>query len=159
MLNSDQKRTLLQAWVLHSEGRMKELIDPTLDLQLKEESEAIRIISVALLCVHRSGDRRPDMKAVVAMLHGGMDTEVAKLVLEHESDRFSSSRGRGSLGHSASSSGVSSLMSRGYAEPSGSTPVTLTNQTSLAPLTVENEPPSEVWVQLGSRLDATPKSR
>ena len=153
MLNSDQKRTLLQAWVLHSEGRIKELIDPTLDLQQKEESEAIRIISVALLCVHRSGDRRPDMKAVVAMLHGGMDTEVAKLVLEHESDRFSSSRGRGrgSLGHSASSSGVSSLMSRGDA-------VTLTNQASLAPLIMENEPPSEMLVQLGSGLDATPRS-
>jgi hypothetical protein len=49
---------------------------------------------------------------VVAMLHGGMDTKVAKLVLAHESDRFTSSKGLGSLGLSASSSRVSSLMSR-----------------------------------------------
>lgn len=55
------------------------------------------------------------MKGVLAMLHGGMDTEIANLVMEHESERFqSNSRGQLSLGHTDSSSEVSSLMSKVY---------------------------------------------
>ncbi|KAG0585092.1 hypothetical protein KC19_3G257500 [Ceratodon purpureus] len=149
------------AWILHSEGRIKELIDPTLDQQNHHlhEREAIRILSIALLCVHRSGERRPDMKSVVAMLHGGMDAEVAKLVVEHESDRFSSSRAQlqGSLGHSDSSSGVSSVMSKGYAAPRGSAPgTTLENQDSLSPLNAEKEQPSDMWALSGSGLGVKP---
>nr|APU94842.1 leucine-rich repeat receptor-like protein kinase [Pohlia nutans] len=103
------------AWTLFNEGRIKELIDPSLDLQPREETEAMRIINIALLCVHSSGERRPDMKGVLAMLHGGMDAEVASLVLEHESERFRPYH-RSGLSHtdSGTSSGTSSLLNRGY---------------------------------------------
>jgi hypothetical protein len=57
------------------------------------------------------------MEAMKAIFYGSMDTEVAKLVLAHEGHRFLSSKGQGSLGLSASSSGVSSLMSRGDSIP------------------------------------------
>jgi len=84
-----------------------------LELQPREEMEVLRIINIALLCVHNAGERRPDMKAVMAMLHGSMDLKVAHLVLEHESERLRHSRlSMGLMDSSTSSKIRSPLMSR-----------------------------------------------
>ncbi|KAG0584673.1 hypothetical protein KC19_3G227000 [Ceratodon purpureus] len=142
------------AWTLHSEGRIKELIAPNLELQPREEIEAIRIINVALLCVHMSGERRPDMKDVVVMLHGGMDTEVARLLEEHANERFPSSRDSRSHGDGDSSSGLNSWVSRDESlAPSVSTATSVAAHNSLTPFKVENGKPSEMWVEVDKSAD------
>ncbi|KAF8408691.1 hypothetical protein HHK36_004754 [Tetracentron sinense] len=61
------------AWSLHEDNRSFELVDPT--LTIFDESEAIRVIGVALLCTQASPMMRPPMSRVVAMLAG--DVEVS----------------------------------------------------------------------------------
>ena len=58
------------------------LIDGTLELQLNEEIEAVRILKIALLCVQSSPVERPDMGLVVAMLHGRLDVNISRLTAE-----------------------------------------------------------------------------
>ena len=143
MSNNDEKVISSQAWKLHSEGRIKELIDSSWELQPREETEAIRIISIALLCVHTSGERRPDMKAVVAMLHGGMDAQVTRLLAEHEYDRFRSFR---STADYDSSSGLHSswLSADESLAPHASSLTALDHQNSRTPLNVEMGKASEM---------------
>lgn len=47
--------TVLQAWTLHREGKVMDLVDPTLILQDDEKIEAQRLINIALLRSQRSG--------------------------------------------------------------------------------------------------------
>jgi hypothetical protein len=71
-----------QARRLHSEGRIDELIDRTLDLRPDEEIEVVRIIRIALLCSHNSPEIRPDISLVVEMLQGILDADDSRLFLE-----------------------------------------------------------------------------
>ncbi|KAG0553640.1 hypothetical protein KC19_12G027400 [Ceratodon purpureus] len=66
---------------LHSEERSNELIDPTLDLEPSELTEAVRIIQIALRFMYRSAeDTPPEMSLVVA--------DISKLGLEYEKELF-----------------------------------------------------------------------
>lgn len=56
----------LQAWQLHEEGRLSELVDP-LAGSFPEE-EALRFMKIALFCTQAAAQRRPSMTQVVAML-------------------------------------------------------------------------------------------
>jgi hypothetical protein len=85
-----------QARRLHSEGRIDELIDYTLNLRPVEKIEVVRIIRIALLCSHDSPEIRPDMSLVVAMLQGILDADNSRLFLERlkniDEMRFTPSR-------------------------------------------------------------------
>jgi len=81
-----------------------------LELQPKEEMEVLRIINIALLCLHNAGERRPYMKAMLAMLHGGMDIEIAHLVLEHETEKLRPNKPDMDLRDSSTSLGMSSSL-------------------------------------------------
>ncbi|XP_019183838.1 PREDICTED: G-type lectin S-receptor-like serine/threonine-protein kinase At1g67520 [Ipomoea nil] len=55
------------AWDLWIEGRISDLIDPTMD-KMVSTNEAPRCIQVGLLCVQESATDRPNMSDVVSML-------------------------------------------------------------------------------------------
>ncbi|KAK9268004.1 hypothetical protein L1049_010442 [Liquidambar formosana] len=70
-----QKKYLLEwAWTLHESGRSLDLVDPR--LTAFDESEAARVIGVALLCTQSSPMTRPPMSRVVAMLAGDIEVSV-----------------------------------------------------------------------------------
>jgi len=100
------------------------------------------------------------MKAVVAMLHGGMDAEVFRLVQEHVGDRLLSSRGQLSLGYSNSGSSETSSfnMSKAYCSLSFLEKSFLVNRAPNDPsLANQNSPSSEICVD-GLNLAGNPKS-
>ncbi|KAG0597876.1 hypothetical protein M758_12G027400 [Ceratodon purpureus] len=81
----------LEEWaqILYSdEDRVNQLIDPILNLQQDEGTEAIRILKIALLCVHTVVETRPDMPVIHSMLQGNLDQEISRLLFEHEKERF-----------------------------------------------------------------------
>jgi len=58
------------AWRLHGQGRVMDLVDPTMSLQDEEKLEVQRLITTSLLCIQISAEPRPSMERVVAMLQG-----------------------------------------------------------------------------------------
>lgn len=58
--------SFLQAWQLHEEGRLSELVDP--EVGHYPEEEALRFMKIALFCTQAAAQRRPLMTQVVAML-------------------------------------------------------------------------------------------
>jgi hypothetical protein len=71
----------MQAWTLHDEDKIAELIDPTLILSVNEQWEVQRVIKIAMLCLQNSDVKRPTMAQVVAMLQGDqLDVAVDDLV-------------------------------------------------------------------------------
>lgn len=58
---------VVQAWMLHKEGRPLDLIDESI-VDTCIISEVLRSIEVALLCVKKSPEDRPKMSNVVLML-------------------------------------------------------------------------------------------
>ncbi|XP_077253402.1 putative LRR receptor-like serine/threonine-protein kinase At1g56140 [Tasmannia lanceolata] len=74
----DEEKIYLLEWVwyLHENNRELELVDPMLT-EFNEE-EAIRLISVALMCTQASAMLRPPMSRVVGMLSG--DNEVTNFI-------------------------------------------------------------------------------
>lgn len=99
-LPSSQIYLIEWAWTLREEGRMKQLVDPKLSLQIDEEIEMARILDIAFLCVQTSAERRPTMARVVAMLQGDMEdfkcSELSRF--EHEESMESRVAHYGSLG-------------------------------------------------------------
>lgn len=70
----------MQAWRLRLEGKITQLVDPSLNLQTDEEFvEVQRLLNIAFLCIQVSADKRPHMASVVGMLQGGLDAELAEL--------------------------------------------------------------------------------
>ena len=63
-----------QAWTLHENNRRLELVDPA--LTTFDETEASRIIGVALMCTQASPMLRPTMSRVVAMLTGDIEVGI-----------------------------------------------------------------------------------
>ena len=57
---------ILQAWELHEEGKLLQLVDP--DLGEYPEEEVIKYIKVAFFCMQAAASRRPLMSQVVDML-------------------------------------------------------------------------------------------
>jgi hypothetical protein len=74
----------MQAWKLNEEGRLMELVDPTLSIQFDEEVEVQRVITTALACLQTAAERRPSMALVVGMLQG--DIEISESVRGHLSE-------------------------------------------------------------------------
>jgi len=67
--------TFVQAWKLHTEDKLMDLIDSTLLLSNREEMEIKQAINIALLCSQIQADSRPTMAQVVAMLRGHRSIE------------------------------------------------------------------------------------
>ncbi|RVX03955.1 putative LRR receptor-like serine/threonine-protein kinase [Vitis vinifera] len=57
------------AYVLHEQGNLLELVDPSLGSNYSEE-EVMRMLNLALLCTNQSPTLRPPMSSVVSMLDG-----------------------------------------------------------------------------------------
>ena len=68
----------MQAWKLNDEGRLLELLDPTLSIQIDEEAMVQRVLTTALACLQTIAERRPTMAQVVGMLQG--DIEIGEFV-------------------------------------------------------------------------------
>ncbi|KAG0597873.1 hypothetical protein M758_12G027100 [Ceratodon purpureus] len=89
-----QEHITLSEWALrlYHEGRCIGLVDPTLDLQLDEEIEVVKIMQTALLCVHDLPAKRPDMSLVVEMLQAILDADISsQLGPEVEKERYGTS--------------------------------------------------------------------
>ncbi|KAK1354863.1 G-type lectin S-receptor-like serine/threonine-protein kinase SRK [Heracleum sosnowskyi] len=56
------------AWRLHNQGRTLELVHQNIRHKSRFTLEMIRTIHIALLCVQRSWEERPNMSTVVLML-------------------------------------------------------------------------------------------
>ncbi|CAA7402399.1 unnamed protein product [Spirodela intermedia] len=63
------------AFLLLEEGRLIELVDPSLNLDYPQE-EALRLLNVALLCCNSSPTLRPAMSTVARMLTGEIDVPI-----------------------------------------------------------------------------------
>jgi hypothetical protein len=64
----------LQAWRMHEEDTLMDLVDPHLVFQNDEELHQVQqFILVALLCLQTNAERRPTMAHVVTMLQNNMD--------------------------------------------------------------------------------------
>ncbi|KAA8537119.1 hypothetical protein F0562_029655 [Nyssa sinensis] len=70
-LDTDKIYLLEWAWNLHENNRSLEMVDP--HLTAFDESEARRVVGVALLCTQASPMMRPPMSRVVAMLAGDIE--------------------------------------------------------------------------------------
>eukprot|EP00261_Vitis_vinifera_P036792 XP_019078035.1 PREDICTED: probable LRR receptor-like serine/threonine-protein kinase At1g56130 isoform X4 [Vitis vinifera] len=73
-LDTEKIYLLEWAWNLHENNRSLELVDPT--LTAFDDSEASRIIGVALLCTQASPMLRPTMSRVAAMLAGDIEVGI-----------------------------------------------------------------------------------
>ncbi|KAG0561218.1 hypothetical protein KC19_9G046400 [Ceratodon purpureus] len=78
-LRPDMVYLVKWAWKLHEQGRLLNLVDPTLVLQDDEKPQVQRLINTALLCVQHTGERRPSIARVVSMLQGDADLELVGL--------------------------------------------------------------------------------
>jgi len=67
--------TVWQAWKLHKEGRLMEIMDPRLHVNKDEEMEVRRVLETAVSCVQTSPEKRPTMFRVVAMVAGDASVE------------------------------------------------------------------------------------
>ncbi|KAG0557516.1 hypothetical protein KC19_11G136800 [Ceratodon purpureus] len=67
------------AWKLHAEGKLMDLVDPTMNLQDDEKADVQRLFNIALLCSQDSAEERPTMAKVVAMLQHDSESEVVVL--------------------------------------------------------------------------------
>eukprot|EP01018_Ginkgo_biloba_P005564 Gb_32547 [translate_table: standard] len=66
----EMKNLLEWAWVLHQGGRLRDMIDRTLNIDISEPQEqaAIRCIDVALLCTQADPANRPSMSNIILMI-------------------------------------------------------------------------------------------
>lgn len=63
-----------QAWKLHSQDKLMDLLDPNLrPLKEADEIEVLRVIKTALSCIQSKVARRPTMFTVVSMLVGDLE--------------------------------------------------------------------------------------
>lgn len=67
---------IVQAWDLHEQGKLMDLLDPSLGLQSDDLVEARRVVNIALMCLQTCGDKRPNMDRVLTLLQGETVSEV-----------------------------------------------------------------------------------
>nr|CAN70496.1 hypothetical protein VITISV_042040 [Vitis vinifera] len=70
------------AYVLHEQGNLLELVDPSLGSNYSEE-EVMRMLNLALLCTNQSPTLRPPMSSVVSMLDGKIAVQAP--TIKHDS--------------------------------------------------------------------------
>ncbi|KAL9298063.1 hypothetical protein ACSQ67_023959 [Phaseolus vulgaris] len=73
------------AYVLQEQGNLLELVDPSLGSKYSQE-EAMRMLSLALLCTNPSPTLRPNMSSVVSMLEGKIPIQ-APIIKRSESNQ------------------------------------------------------------------------
>uniref|UniRef100_F6H1U8 Protein kinase domain-containing protein n=1 Tax=Vitis vinifera TaxID=29760 RepID=F6H1U8_VITVI len=71
-----------RAYVLHEQGNLLELVDPSLGSNFSEE-EVMRMLNLALLCTNQSPTLRPPMSSVVSMLDGKIAVQAP--TIKHDS--------------------------------------------------------------------------
>jgi hypothetical protein len=114
---------LAQAWQLHEEDRLLELVDPSLQLTDEELRDVERVINVCLLCIQHAAEKRPIMARIVHILHGDNESDVQVLrVGRGERPSFESLMSQRAVDHPRST-GLESVMEEGmssngsHAEP------------------------------------------
>ncbi|KAJ6705339.1 PROMASTIGOTE SURFACE ANTIGEN PROTEIN PSA [Salix purpurea] len=100
----DERVYLLEwAWTLYESSQSLLMMDPS--LTEFDESEALRVIGVALLCTQASPAMRPTMSRVVAMLAGDIEVSTVKSKPSYLTDMdFKDITGRFSTENKASAS-------------------------------------------------------
>jgi len=73
---------VLQAWKLHNQDRLMDVMDPRLHVSPSEEMEVRRILETAVMCVNTTPEKRPSMFRVVAMLAGNEDEDDAVVTMD-----------------------------------------------------------------------------
>ncbi|KAK3021538.1 hypothetical protein RJ639_046486 [Escallonia herrerae] len=73
-----EHRMGLKAYVLQEQGNLLELVDRSLGSKYPEE-EAMRMLSIALLCTNPSPLFRPTMSSVVRMLEGKIPVQAPQV--------------------------------------------------------------------------------
>ncbi|XP_074293308.1 putative LRR receptor-like serine/threonine-protein kinase At1g53430 [Silene latifolia] len=75
------------AYVLHENGTLLELVDPTLGQSYSEE-EALRLLNLALLCTNPSPSLRPSVSSVVCMIDGKIPVQASTVKLSGTNDQL-----------------------------------------------------------------------
>jgi hypothetical protein len=71
----------MQTWQLHEKKKLKDIMDPSLlEGTGYCEEEALRLVTIALLCTQSEPTMRPTMTRVVAMLAGDANTDFPEIV-------------------------------------------------------------------------------
>jgi hypothetical protein len=71
--------SVLQAWLLHEQNNLVDLIDPQLHLNDEELWDVQRVINVCLLCIQNSAEKRPTMAKIVSILQSDTESEIQVL--------------------------------------------------------------------------------
>ncbi|CAM6002076.1 unnamed protein product [Sphagnum balticum] len=80
-LPTDTPYLLDWSWQLHEKKRLKDIMDPSLlEGPGYSEEEALRVVTIALLCTQSEPTMRPTMTRVVAMLVGDSNTEIPPIL-------------------------------------------------------------------------------
>ena len=76
-LSLDVACRVLQAWKLHEDNLLSELVDEHLKVDQKSTNldEIVRVINIGLLCVQYTASQRPSMLDVIDMLQGHKPVE------------------------------------------------------------------------------------
>jgi hypothetical protein len=74
-----QQLEAVQAWELHDENRLLDLVDPTLHPTDDETRVVQRVINVCLLCIHNAAEKRPTMARIVSILQSDTESEIQVL--------------------------------------------------------------------------------
>lgn len=82
----------MQAWLLHEDNRLLELVDPTLQLTDDETRDVQRVINLCLLCIQNAAERRPAMARVVSILQSDTESELQVLGEGKSEPSYKSSR-------------------------------------------------------------------
>jgi len=75
----DQVYLSKTAWILYEQGRLFDLVDPTLHLTDDDVRDVQRVINVCLLCIQNAPEKRPSMARIVSILQSDTESEVLVL--------------------------------------------------------------------------------
>lgn len=103
---------MVQAWELHEQGKLMDLIDPSLGLTNDDLVEARRVVHIALMCLQICGDKRPNMDRVLTMLQGETVSEVIAPVSAGNTEALY--RRRNSTNNNNKVGAESTLIEEGY---------------------------------------------
>jgi hypothetical protein len=106
-----QQLEAVQAWELHDENRLLDLVDPTLHPTDDETRVVQRVINVCLLCIHNAAEKRPTMARIVSILQSDTESEI-QVLGEGSEPSYRSTRSR-TKSMNYKSAGLESVMEEG----------------------------------------------
>lgn len=70
----------VQVWKLHEQGKLMDLVDPTLEVRGEEVKDVQRFLIMCLQCISLAVEKRPSMARIVSILQGDTESEMHVLL-------------------------------------------------------------------------------